>query len=156
MTRKGRRFVVVCVAGVLLSLATGLVLSAFQQDIVYFYGPSDLKDKQQTGTLHPERMIRLGGMVEKNSVIRAQNTTQTTFRVTDGQESFTVTYDGLLPDLFREGQGVVTEGLLDGKTGLFRATEVLAKHDETYMPPEVMEALERAGYSEEKRTINQP
>lgn len=154
MTRKGRRLVIVCVAGVLLSLATALVLSAFQQDIVYFYGPSDLKDKQQAGALPPGRMIRLGGMVEENSVVRAQKTTRTTFRVTDGQESVTVTYDGLLPDLFREGQGVVTEGLLDGKTGLFHATEVLAKHDETYMPPEVMEALERAGYSEGERTIN--
>ena len=152
MTRKGRRLVIVCVAGVLLSLTTALVLSAFQQDIVYFYGPSDLKDKQQAGELPPGRMVRLGGMVEENSVV--QKTTRTTFRVTDGQESVTVTYDGLLPDLFREGQGVVTEGLLDGKTGLFRATEVLAKHDETYMPPEVMEALERAGYSEEQRTMN--
>ena len=152
MTRKGRRLVIVCVAGVLLSLTTALVLSAFQQDIVYFYGPSDLKNKQQAGELPPGRMVRLGGMVEDNSVV--QKTTRTTFRVTDGQESVTVTYDGLLPDLFREGQGVVTEGLLDGKTGLFRATEVLAKHDETYMPPEVMEALERAGYSEEQRTMN--
>ena len=152
MTRKGRRLVIVCVAGVLLSLTTALVLSAFQQDIVYFYGPSDLKNKQQAGELPPGRMVRLGGMVEENSVV--QKTTRTTFRVTDGQESVTVTYDGLLPDLFREGQGVVTEGLLDGKTGLFRATEVLAKHDETYMPPEVMEALERAGYSEEQRTMN--
>ncbi|WP_343561038.1 cytochrome c maturation protein CcmE [Kiloniella sp. b19] len=150
MTRKKRRIMIVSAAGVLLAIATVLVLTAFQQDIIYFYGPSDLKEKQVSGELPEGRALRLGGLVEDDSVIKEDGTTRTIFRVTDGSESFTVSYDGILPDLFREGQGVVTEGILNHQTGVFQATEVLAKHDETYMPPEVMEALEKAGYKYEE------
>jgi cytochrome c-type biogenesis protein CcmE len=121
-----------------LGVATGLALYAFNDNIVFFYSPSDVLADH----INPGRAIRLGGMVEKDSVKRQGDLTE--FRVTDTANTIGVTYRGLLPDLFREGQGVVTEGTLS-PDGHFIAREVLAKHDEKYMPPEVANAMKRAG-----------
>jgi cytochrome c-type biogenesis protein CcmE len=121
-----------------LGAATALGLYALNDNIVFFYSPSDVAADH----INPGRVIRLGGMVEKDSVKRQGDVTD--FRVTDMAKTITVTYRGQLPDLFREGQGVVTEGTLNGD-GVFIAREVLAKHDEKYMPPEVANALKRAG-----------
>jgi cytochrome c-type biogenesis protein CcmE len=141
MTRKRRRLWIVLACGLGLGGATALVLTAFNDNLVFFVSPSDLAKAGATG-----RMVRLGGLVERDSVIRASTgNTATTFRVTDGANSVTVTYNGILPDLFREGQGVVTLGTL-GANGTFVASEVLAKHDETYMPKEVADALKKSGH----------
>ena len=139
MTRKRRRLYVVGLGMLGLFAAAALVLTAFQENLVFFYSPSDLTEK----TVPPGRPIRLGGLVEEGSIERRDGLT-VHFRVTDLSQSTPVVYEGLLPDLFREGQGVVTEGTL-GPDGVFVAREVLAKHDETYMPPEVIEALKKSG-----------
>ncbi len=138
MTRKRRRLIVVLLGMALLSGAVGLTLSALEANLSYFYSPSDI------GTAPLGRSIRLGGLVEEGSVERLADGVTVAFRVTDLAASVPVTFKGLLPDLFREGQGVVTEGTL-GPDGGFLAREVLAKHDETYMPREVVEALKKAG-----------
>ena len=138
MTRKRRRLYMVLSGMVLLSGAAALVLTALQENISYFYSPSDLN------TAPAGRSVRLGGLVEEGSVKRQDDGLTVTFRITDLSQSVAVTYKGILPDLFREGQGVVTEGTL-GPGGQFVAREVLAKHDETYMPPEVADALKKAG-----------
>jgi cytochrome c-type biogenesis protein CcmE len=118
-----------------------LVLMAFKDNLVFFVSPSDLAKTGPSG-----RMVRLGGLVEQNSVIRASTANAaTTFRITDGAKDVTVTFSGILPDLFREGQGVVTLGTLR-PDGVFVASEVLAKHDENYMPKEVAEALKKSGH----------
>jgi len=138
MTRKKRRLTLVGLGMLLLGGATALVLTAFQDNIVFFYSPSDLKTKP----LKPDQRLRLGGMVEDGSVERDGQTIR--FVVTDYANTTPVVFSGILPDLFREGQGVVTEGRLSPE-GVFQATEVLAKHDENYMPPEVSDALKRSG-----------
>ncbi len=139
MTRRSRRRLQALALGALgLGVATVLALTAFRDNLVYFYSPSDIAANH----VSPGRTIRLGGMVEKGSVQRDGDTTH--FRVTDMAQTIGVTYRGQLPDLFREGQGVVTEGALT-PGGDFTAREVLAKHDEKYMPPEVAKALQRAG-----------
>jgi cytochrome c-type biogenesis protein CcmE len=135
MKRKHRRLVAVLVGLTALAGATALVLTAFQDNIMLFYSPSDLAEA---------RSFRLGGLVEEGSVRQMNGGPTVEFRITDLAESVPVTYTGILPDLFREGQGVVAEGVLNG-AGVFEAREVLAKHDETYMPPEVAEALKAAG-----------
>lgn len=141
MTRKRRRLWIVVACGIGLGSATALVLLAFNDNLVFFVSPSDLARLGPTG-----RTVRLGGLVEQNSVVRGSGkTTATAFRVTDGAKSVTVTYNGILPDLFREGQGVVTLGTLS-PNGTFVASEVLAKHDETYMPKEVADALKKSGH----------
>ena len=122
-----------------LGLAVALVLVALEDSIVFFYSPSDVVEKK----IVPGQRFRLGGLVEEGSVKRGEGTT-VRFAITDTAESIPVTYTGLLPDLFREGQGVITEGTLD-TAGVFAADSVLAKHDETYMPPEVAEALRKQG-----------
>jgi len=140
MTRKRRRLWIVVACGIGLGSATALVLLAFNDNLVFFVSPSDLAKSGPSG-----RAVRLGGLVEQGSVVRASGgTTATTFRVTDGAKSVMVIYNGILPDLFREGQGVVTLGKL-GANGSFVASEVLAKHDETYMPKEVADALKKSG-----------
>jgi cytochrome c-type biogenesis protein CcmE len=144
MTRKRRRLYVLLLCGIGLGSATALTLTAFQGNLVFFRSPSDIA-QQPPG---PDRTFRLGGLVETGSVERATGADgrpSARFRVTDGAHGVTVAYTGVLPDLFREGQGVVTLGRL-GPDGVFRATEVLARHDETYMPPEVADALKRAGH----------
>ena len=138
MTRKRRRLTIVLAGMVLLSGAVALVLAALDQNLSYFYSPSDIAEAPRG------RPIRLGGLVEEDSVERQTDGVTVTFRVTDLANSIAVTYQGLLPDLFREGQGVITEGTL-GPDGVFVAREVLAKHDETYMPREVADALKKAG-----------
>jgi cytochrome c-type biogenesis protein CcmE len=140
MTRKRRRMLYLVVGLVLLGSATALVLSAFQDSLVFFYSPTDLLAKPQAAG----RDVRLGGLVEKGSVVREGDGLTIRFRVTDLKKSLLVAYKGVLPDLFREGQGVVVEGRLL-PDGSFRASEVLAKHDEKYMPPEVARALKANG-----------
>jgi cytochrome c-type biogenesis protein CcmE len=141
MTRKSRRMVILLACGLGLGSATALSLLAFNNDIVFFVAPSDLAEKGLPG-----RSLRLGGLVETGSVQRVAEGGQPVahFRVTDGKASVDVTYTGILPDLFREGQGVVTLGTMR-PDGVFHASEVLAKHDETYMPKDVADALKKAG-----------
>ena len=141
MTRKRKRLYVVLGGLALLGAATALVLSAFQDNLVFFYSPSDLIAKH----VPDGRDIRIGGLVENGSVKR--DGVVLDFSVTDGSHALPVTYKGDVPDLFREGQGVVVEGKLE--QGMFRASTVLAKHDEKYMPPEVVDALKRSGHWQE-------
>ena len=139
MTRKQRRGVLIGVSVTVLMVAVGLVLFALRDSIVFFHTPSDLAEKPiATG-----QRFRLGGLVEDGSVKRGEGA-KVDFVVTDTLKQIPVTYRGVLPDLFREGQGVVAEGTLS-PTGVFVADTVLAKHDETYMPPEVAKALKERG-----------
>ena len=131
-------FVVILFFG--FGTAIGLALIAFQQNILYFYSPSQL----ETANVPTSQMFRLGGLVVEGSVERQSDGVTTVFDLTDMSGSVTVTYTGLLPDLFREGQGIVAHGKMNND-GIFVAQEVLAKHDENYMPPEVAEALKEAG-----------
>jgi cytochrome c-type biogenesis protein CcmE len=144
MTRKRRRLYAVLAGMASLGVAAFLVLSAFSDNLVFFYSPSDLKTK----SVPFERQLRIGGLVEEHSVARTADGKSVAFRVTDGANTIPVTYTGSLPDLFREGQGVVAEGMLRSD-GTFRASNVLAKHDENYMPPEVAEALKKSGHWQE-------
>jgi cytochrome c-type biogenesis protein CcmE len=139
MTRKQRRGLLITVAVAVLAAATLLVLSALRDTIVYFRTPSDVV----TQAVKPGQRFRLGGLVADGSVQRGQGTT-VSFTITDTDKSVPVSYTGILPDLFREGQGIIAEGQLD-QTGRFIADTVLAKHDETYMPPEVAKALKEKG-----------
>ena len=122
-----------------LGLAAGLVLTALDDTLVFFHDPSTIKERQ----FSPEQRLRLGGLVEENSVVRADDGLTVRFTITDLAHTVPVTHRGILPDLFREGQGVVAEGYLKG--GVFEADEVLAKHDENYMPREVADALRKSG-----------
>jgi cytochrome c-type biogenesis protein CcmE len=140
MTRKRRRLLAVLAGMGMLGIAAALVLNAFSDSLVFFYSPSDLKTK----AVPQGRMLRIGGLVEAASVKRADDGKTVSFRITDGNAAVPVTYSGVLPDLFREGQGVVVEGRLDG-AGEVRAASVLAKHDERYMPREVVDALKKSG-----------
>ncbi len=139
MTRKQRRSVLIGMCLAVLGLAVGLIMFALEDSIVFFYSPSDVAEKN----IRPGQRIRLGGLVAEGSVKRGENTT-VRFSVTDTAKTIPVTFTGVLPDLFREGQGVVTEGKLRGD-GVFVADNVLAKHDENYMPPEVAESLRKQG-----------
>lgn len=138
--RKQRLFVVLAiVAG--LALATALAIYALRQNINLFYTPQQVVN----GEAPLGAKMRVGGLVVDNSVKRNLDTLDVTFTVTDGKGSFQIHYQGILPDLFREGQGIVANGTLISRDR-FEADEVLAKHDETYMPPEVKDALEKAGH----------
>ena len=139
MTRKQRRGVLIAGGLIVLGLAAALVLSAIQESIVFFRSPSDIAEKP----VSPGERFRLGGLVAEGSLERGPGAT-VRFAVTDRANTVRVSYTGLLPDLFREGQGVVSEGALDA-SGVFVADNVLAKHDETYMPPEVADALKKQG-----------
>jgi len=137
MKRKYKRMTFAAVALGLLAIAAGLVLNAFEDNIVFFYSPTDLAQKNPGS----DQRLRVGGLVEEGSVERGNATVR--FKVTDNTNTVTISYKGILPDLFREGQGVVVQGrYLNGE---FKADEVLAKHDETYMPPEVADALKKSG-----------
>jgi cytochrome c-type biogenesis protein CcmE len=139
MTRKQKRLSVIAGGLVILGAATALTFVALGQKASYFYMPSDLN----TASVAPGQQIRLGGLVEKDSIVRGQGA-EITFGVTDDKDTVKVTYTGILPDLFREGQGVVTEGSFR-PDGTFVADSVLAKHDERYMPKEVAEGLKEKG-----------
>jgi cytochrome c-type biogenesis protein CcmE len=143
MTRKQKRLSVIGGALVFLAAATGLTFYALGQRTSYFYMPADIA----AATIAPGERIRLGGLVEKGSVVRGQGT-EVTFAVADGGASVKVAYAGILPDLFREEQGVVTEGVF-ATDGMFRADSVLAKHDETYMPKEFADRLKEQGLWQE-------
>jgi len=139
MTRKQKRLTVIGGAMGFLALAAALTFAALGQKTSYFYMPADL----QQATVAAGQRIRLGGLIEEGTVKRGEGT-RVSFAVTDKQSSVQVVYTGLLPDLFREGQGVITEGTF-GPDGLFLADSVLAKHDENYMPKEVAESLKEKG-----------
>ena len=140
MTRKQRRLTLIGGALGVLALAVVLVLAALKDSIVFFSSPTDVVEKQ----LKPGVRMRIGGLVTPGSIVRSENLT-VRFDVTDGKHTLAVAYQGLLPDLFREGQGVVAEGALE-PSGTFKADSVLAKHDETYMPKEVADALKKQGH----------
>jgi cytochrome c-type biogenesis protein CcmE len=140
MTRKQRRLVLIGGGLGVLAVAAALVLSALRESIVFFNSPSDVAEKH----IAPGARIRLGGLVSPGSLVRGDNL-KIRFEVTDGKSKLPVTYQGALPDLFREGQGVVAEGALD-PAGVFNAETILAKHDETYMPKEVADALRKSGH----------
>ncbi|MGB0682114.1 MAG: cytochrome c maturation protein CcmE [Magnetovibrionaceae bacterium] len=142
MKRKHKRLSFVVIALLLLGSAAALMLSALDENIAFFHSPSDIVTKKPG----EEMRLRLGGLVEEGSV-RKQEGLTTIFRVTDQANTVEVAYTGILPDLFREGQGIVAEGRL--VAGVFQADEVLAKHDENYMPKEVADALKDSGHWQE-------
>jgi cytochrome c-type biogenesis protein CcmE len=139
VTRKKRRLLLISSAVAALGLALGLVLFALRDNIVFFYGPSELAQKQPKAG----QRLRIGGLVKQGSLVREGGQT-VRFAVTDTKQELEVTYTGLLPDLFREGQGVVAEGVI-GQDRLFHADIILAKHDERYMPKDVADALKKQG-----------
>lgn len=141
MTPRRRRMVAMGSGFVCLVAATWLVLSAFEQNMLYFYTPTQIA----AGEAPEGRRLRVGGLVEQGSVRRSPGSLEVRFDVTDLERTITVAYAGVLPDLFREGQGVVAHGSVVAD-GLFEADEVLARHDENYMPPEVAEMLEERGH----------
>jgi cytochrome c-type biogenesis protein CcmE len=145
MKRKHKRLTFVMIGLLLLGSAAALILTAFEDNIVFFYSPSELADKKPA----PAQRLRIGGLVMAGSVEKLGGGV-VSFAITDTAKSVTVQYKGILPDLFREGQGVVAEGHLKG--GVFQADEVLAKHDENYMPPEVAEALKKSSQWKPKET----
>ncbi|MEZ5786728.1 MAG: cytochrome c maturation protein CcmE [Xanthobacteraceae bacterium] len=140
MTRKQRRLALIGSSLAVLAVAIGLVLYALNDSIVFFHSPTELAEKQ----FPPGTRLRIGGLVASGSVVKGENLA-VRFEVTDGNKSVNVAYTGMLPDLFREGQGVIAEGELE-PSGLFKADSVLAKHDEKYMPREVADALKKQGH----------
>jgi cytochrome c-type biogenesis protein CcmE len=140
MTRKQRRLTIIGGSLAVLTLAAALVLNALRDSIVFFSTPTMVAEKH----VAPGKRFRLGGLVQPGSLVHGDNLA-VTFEVGDGGAKLAVAYKGLLPDLFREGQGVVAEGALDA-SGVFRADTVLAKHDEAYMPKDVADALKKQGH----------
>jgi len=136
--RKTQRLYFILLGGLALATGVALVLTAFEDSIVFFYSPSDLRQKTSVAG----QLIRIGGLVQAGTVEKDGNTVR--FTVTDTAENLPIIYRGILPDLFREGQGIVAEGMLL-PTGIFQANNIMAKHDENYMPPEVADALKAAG-----------
>jgi cytochrome c-type biogenesis protein CcmE len=143
MTRKQTRLTIILVSLALVAAAAGLILYAIRDTIVFFFTPSEITEKH----IAPGTRIRLGGLVEKGSLLKAGGT-EVSFSVTDGIGIMKVRYNGQLPDLFREGQGVVAEGA-QGTDGVFVADTVLAKHDENYMPKDVADKLKEKGVWQE-------
>jgi cytochrome c-type biogenesis protein CcmE len=151
MTRKRRRLVYVLAGLAMLAGAAAIVLSVLSDNLVFFYSPTDLVTKN----VPVGRRLRIGGLVADGTVHRAADGKSVTFDVTDKAHQVLVTYAGALPDLFREGQGVVVEGVREAN-GTIMASTVLAKHDERYMPPEVVDALKRAGRWKESEATAKP
>ena len=139
MKARHKRFAMIAAAIVVLAIAVTLVLKSFRSNLVFFFTPSQVVK----GEAPKEGNFRIGGLVENGSIERLANGTQIKFKVTDTAKSMQVVYTGILPDLFKEGKGVVAQGKLV-KDGVFEADQVLAKHDENYMPPEAAEALKKA------------
>ena len=135
MTPKKKRFYLLFSAFTFFCFIVGTILIVLQDNILFFYTPSEILEKD----LKQDEKVRLGGLVEENSV--ARNDTKINFTITDLKKTIKVTYEGILPDLFREGQGVIVKGYL--QNNIFEATEVLAKHDENYMPPEIKKKLKK-------------
>jgi len=139
MKPRHRRFAWIGAGVLLLAVAAGLVLNAFQSNLVFFFSPTDVAENRA-----PQgRAFRIGGMVVEKSLTRASDGLTVRFAVTDTLKTVPVVYTGILPDLFKEGKGVVAQGKI-GPDGVFHATEVLAKHDENYMPPEAAAAIDQA------------
>lgn len=149
MKARHKRFALIGAAVALLGGAAALVLSAFQSNLVFFFSPTQVYAKEAPG----EKNFRLGGMVEEGSVRKEGDGLTVRFVVTDTAQHVPVVYKGILPDLFREGKGVVAEGKLDSR-GVFVANQVLAKHDENYMPPEAADALEQAKKASSSLILN--
>ncbi|HET8974737.1 MAG TPA: cytochrome c maturation protein CcmE [Pseudolabrys sp.] len=143
MTRKQRRLALIGTSMAVLAIAAALVLSALRESIVFFNSPTDVAEKH----LAPGTRMRIGGLVKPGSIERGDNLL-VRFAVTDGKTDLAVRFQGIVPDLFREGQGVIAEGKLDSG-GVFAADTVLAKHDERYMPREVVDALKKSGHWQE-------
>ena len=139
MTRRARRLAVIAVALAVIGVAAGVALYALNDSIVFFLSPAEVVAKG----VHPGARLRVGGLVKSGTLVKSPGE-NVAFVVTDGSEDLKVAYQGLLPDLFREGQGVVAEGVLE-PSGELRAETILAKHDERYMPREVVEALKKQG-----------
>ena len=135
MTPKKKRFYLLFSAFTFFCFIVGTILIVLQDNILFFYTPSEILEKD----LKQDEKVRLGGLVEENSV--ARNDTKINFIITDLKKTIEVTYEGILPDLFREGQGLIVKGYL--QNNIFEATEVLAKHDENYMPPEIKKKLKK-------------
>jgi cytochrome c-type biogenesis protein CcmE len=146
MSPRQKRLTYVAVGIVALALATAFVLNAFRSNLVFFFTPTQVAQ----GEAPPNRVFRLGGLVKTGSLQRQQN--QIEFVITDTQRDIPVHFSGLLPDLFQEGKGVVAQGQLNAQ-GAFMASEVLAKHDENYMPPEAQHALDRATADKAARSL---
>ena len=139
MKRKQRRLLFVGLGMAALGLAAALILLAFDDNLVFFFSPTEVQARE----FSPEQRLRVGGLVEEGSVVRESDGLTIRFNITDLSEIVAVSYNGVLPDLFDEGQGVVAEGHI--RSGIFQAVEILAKHDENYMPREVAAALKASG-----------
>ncbi len=150
MTRRGRRLALIAAALAVVGAAAGLSLYALSDSIVFFYSPTEVVQK----VVQPGARLRIGGLVKRGSVVKSGNE-HVSFVLTDGAHNLKVAYQGLLPDLFREGQGVVAEGVLE-PSGQMRAETILAKHDERYMPREVVEALKKQGRWQEGEAVAKP
>lgn len=151
MNKRSRRKVLIFAIVFGVSVATVLGLTAFEENLLYFYSPTQVK----AGEAPKTHSFRVGGLVVEGSIHRAPDSLEIQFDVTDNAESMTIAYTGILPDLFREGQGIVAMGSLQAD-GKFVAQEVLAKHDENYMPPEVAAALEASGKTIKGTTEHKP
>lgn len=145
MKPRTRRAIAIVAGVAALGVAVALVLNAFRSNLVFFFTPSEVAAHQAPA----DRAFRIGGLVEAGSVVRDKDALTVRFRVTDTVQAIPVTYTGILPDLFREGKGVVAQGRIE-PDGTFHASDVLAKHDENYMPPEAAEALRKAGHPIDK------
>ena len=141
MTRKKRRLYAVLAGMAVLGVAVALVLTAFEDNLVFFFSPTEMLTKE----LAPNQVIRVGGLVEEDSLVKLDDGLTVSFVLTDTANTLPIRFTGVLPDLFREGQGIVAEGSM-GPDGVFVAREVLAKHDENYMPREVSDAIKDAGH----------
>jgi cytochrome c-type biogenesis protein CcmE len=153
MKPRHRRFAWIGAGVLALGLAAALVLNAFQSNLVFFFSPTDVAENRA-----PQgRSFRIGGLVEEKSLTRASDGLTVRFNVTDTAKTIPVVYTGILPDLFKEGKGVVAQGTLTSD-GVFHAKEVLAKHDENYMPPQAADAVEKAhkAMQESKKTLQRP
>ena len=151
MKPRHQRMIAIAAGVALIAVAAALVLNAFQGNVVFFFSPSQVAANEAPR----EKTFRVGGMVEKGSLKRLPDGLTVEFVVTDTARSIPVVYKGILPDLFKEGKGVVTQGRL-GPDGVFQASEVLAKHDENYMPPEAAHALSKAEAEKAARSVVSP
>jgi cytochrome c-type biogenesis protein CcmE len=149
LTRRGRRLALIALSLAIVGVAAGLSLYALSDSIVFFYSPTEVVQKAAT----PGARLRVGGLVKAGTLVKSADQ-KVAFVVTDGAHDLSVAYQGLLPDLFREGQGVVAEGVLEA-SGQMRAETILAKHDERYMPREVVDALKKQGRWQEGTTATQ-